>query len=254
LDFDKNTDELEHQLKVLGQKIRIDILKKLNNSPIPLSFSSLQKEISTINHQATNFSFHLKTLKSADLIDSSQDGYEITNLGRRLLKSIISIEHVLNDVNKTIMIRTSRYTKEPFDNKKIEAYLINEGQMEPYRAKQIAQEVEERLSKTSIAYLTTPLMREYINAVLLENGLEEVRHKLTRLGSPPSDTLKFFRSEPFNPEQFIYRVGSEVSEQFLLLNLLPKDLSDLYLSGAILLLNLNAWGLRPLGFFLKSVI
>ena len=97
-------------------------------------------------------------------------------------------------------------------------------------------------------------MREYINAILLEQGLEDIRHKLTRLGTPPYEVFKLFDSQInlINPEQFIRTLGTDVSEQFLLLNLLPKDLADLYITGEIDLLNLNSWGLRPLGLYVNS--
>ena len=167
---DKNTKLLEKHLKILGQKIRIDILKRLNNSHKPISYSMLQKEILGTNPNSINFSFHLKNLKTSNLIDSSEDGYTLTLFGKQILKNILTMEQLLNVQNKTIMIRTSKYSKEPFDIDKIEKYLIKEGEMEEFQAKQIAQEVEERLSKTNIEYLTAPLMREYINAVLLENG------------------------------------------------------------------------------------
>ncbi|MFX1233150.1 MAG: anaerobic ribonucleoside-triphosphate reductase [Promethearchaeota archaeon] len=242
---------IEKHLRILGQKVRIDILKKLNNSSIPLSFSMLQREICDINQSNINLSFHLKTLKESDLIESIEEGYQISILGKKILNNIILMEQILNAQNKTIMIRTSKYSKEPFNIKKIEEYLIKEGSMEKYLAKQIALEVQERLTKTKIDYLTTPLMREYINAVLLENGLEKVRHKLTRLGTPPYEVLTLFEDKSVNPIQFLKRLGSDVSEQFLLLNLLPNSLADLYLSGDIVLLNLNQWGLRPLSFYVN---
>ncbi len=251
MDSDKNIDVLEKQLKILGQKIRIDILKKLNVCRNPLSYSMLQKEVLGANPNSVNFSFHLKPLKNANLISTSESGYILSTLGKQILKNIISMEQILNDQNKPIMIRTSKYSKEPFNANKIEDYLVKEGQLEKFLAKQISKEVKERLSKANIGYLTTPLMREYINAILLENGLEEIRHKLTRLGTPPFEAFSFF-DRSFNPEQFISKLGSDVSEQFLLLNLLPKNLADLYLSGEVVLLNLNYWSLRPLGFYFDS--
>ncbi len=249
---DKNSVLLEKHLRILGQKIRIDILKKLNNSLVPIPYSILQKEISNINKGTINLSFHLKTLKQSKLIESLGDGYQITILAKKILKNIISMEQILNVQNKILMIRTSKYSKEPFNINKIQEYLIKEGEMEVFQAKQIAQEVEERLSKTNIEYFTAPLMREYINAVLLENGLEKVRHKLTRLGTPPYEVFKLFEDNLVNPEQFIKRLGSDVSEQFLLLNLLPNDLADLYLSGELALINLSYWSLRPLGFYITT--
>jgi len=252
LNSDKNHDVLEKQLKTLGQKIRIDILKKLSLSSNPLPYSILQKEVLGTNPNSVNFSFHLKTLKNSDLMLTTDEGYVLSVLGRQILKNIVSIEKILNDKNKTIMIRTSKYSKEPFDSSKIENYLIKEGQVDRHLAKQIAKEVEERLSKTNIAYLTAPLMREYINGILLESGQEEIRHRLTRLGTPPYEVSRYFDNSRINPEQLLSKLGSEVSEQFLLLNLLPKNLADMYLSGELVLLNLNYWSLRPLGFYIDS--
>jgi anaerobic ribonucleoside-triphosphate reductase len=254
VDSDKNTNFLEKQLKTLGQKIRIDILKKLKDIQDPFSFSKLQKEVLENNYSSVNFSFHLNALKKIELIDSSDDGYYITNLGKQILNGILSIEQILVDRSKTRMIRTSKYSKELFDLNKIEDYLVTEGELDYFLAKQIAREVDERLTKTSIEYLTAPLMREYINAILLENGLEEVRHKLTRLGTPPYEVFKLFNSNDgeITPKKFIERLGSDVSEQFLLLSLLPKKLADLYLTGEIALLHLNHWSLRPLSVYLTT--
>jgi predicted transcriptional regulator len=246
---DENSDLLEQHLKVLGQKIRLDILKKISINVMPLSYSGLQREVLGENSNAINFAFHLKMLKRNNLIDQTEEGYEITPLGKKIVNSLLSIEQILNEQSKSIMIRTSKYATEPFDIQKVESYLINEGKMEEYHAKQIAREVNERLSKTKIAYLTTPLMREYINGILLENGLEEVRHRLTRLGIPPAEAMKLIKDNKISPNEFLMKLGSVASEEFLLLNLLPKHLADLYLSSEIVLLNLNTWSLKPLACY-----
>ena len=44
MNSDKISEILEQQLKALGQKIRIDILKKLNDCNNSISFSMLQKK------------------------------------------------------------------------------------------------------------------------------------------------------------------------------------------------------------------
>ena len=164
---DKNINFLEKQLKALGQKIRIDILKKLKNSQDPLSFSKLQKEIRKDDQSSANFSFHLNALKNCELINSTEDGYYITKFGNQILDKILSIEQILMDKSKTRMIRTSKYSKELFDINKIEKYLITEGELEVYLARQIAREVEERLAKTNIEYLTAPLQSQHYYPVKL---------------------------------------------------------------------------------------
>ncbi|TFF87088.1 MAG: hypothetical protein EU550_04060, partial [Promethearchaeota archaeon] len=249
---DKILTLLEKQLRVMGKKIRIDILKRLDYSQKPLSFSTLNKLILQDNQNSVNLSFHLNSLKEIELIDSDEKGYFLTPLGKKMLIALASIEHIINEENKTLMIRTSKYSKEPFDLSNVEDYLQREGEMAPFLAKKIAKIVKNRLFNTNIEYLTTPLMREYINAILLEEGLEQVRHRLTRLGTPPFDTRKLYDNSDLNPDNFIFKLGSEVSEQFLLLNLLPNDLADLYLSGQIILMNLNYWALKPLAILIPG--
>lgn len=252
---DKISVMLEEQLRTLGHKIRIDIIKRLHKASYPLSFTVIKKDILEHHASNVNFSFHLNALKASKLIHSTENGYLLTFFGKRIMKTIQTIEDILNDENKTIMIRTSKYSKEPFKTHKIEEYLIKEGKLNKHLAKKIALETLKRLKKTNIEYLTAPLMRELINAILIENGLEKIRHNLTRLGTPPCEVSKYFINS-IPPDSFLKILGSDVSEQYLLLNLLPNHLADLYLSKEILLLHLNNWSLCPLscGLETKSLI
>ncbi len=252
MDSDKISKLLEKHLKVIGKRIRLDILKQLYVTEKNLSFSEIQKEILGSENNSVNLSFHLNVLKEVDFIESSSDGYLITKLGKKILIKILDIEQTLNEVNEKVLIRTSKYSTEPFNIEKVRDYLVKEAEMDSFLANQIAKVVKKRLLKTNIKYLTTPLMREYINGILLEEGLEHCRHKLTRLGVPPFDTFELFHNKSYNPDKFIKKLGSEVSEQFLLLNLLPNKLADLYLSNRIILLNLNYWAIKPLSIFLQS--
>ena len=160
---DKNIADLGKFLKVLQQPIRREILNKLNQHEIPVSFSKLQKEVLGIISNSKNFSFHLKPLKELALISSKEDGYSITDFGKQIVKFILNMQQVLNESNKPIMIRTSKYSKERFNINKIEEYLIKEGELESHLAEDIASQVKQRLKNTNIEYLTAPLMREYIN-------------------------------------------------------------------------------------------
>jgi ribonucleoside-triphosphate reductase len=244
---------LEKQLKTLGQTIRLEILKALSLSNRSLMFSEIEKELTHDLH-SVNLSYHLNTLKDVKLVEysSQEQGYQITALGRKILKEILAIENILSNAKKKRIIRTSKYSTEPFDIKNVEKFLMREANINSSLAKKISNILKKRLSKTNIKYLTTPLIREFVNVILVEEGLEEIRHKLTRLGVPPYDTMNLFNNSLINPNQFIKKLGSEVSEQFLLLNLLPKNLADLYLSRKIKLLHLNYWALKPLSIFINT--
>lgn len=242
---DKITTLLEQQLKTLGQKVRLDILKSLYRAERPLSFSELQREID-IDPSLINLSYHLNTLKEVNLIGNPSKKYIITPIGREILQKVLAIEEILSERDTKRMIRTSQYSTESFDLERIKRYLMREAQMNSLLAEKISKIVKKRLSKTKIEYLTTPLIREYINGILIEEGCEEYRHKLTRLGVPPYDTSMMFRDPSLSADSFIKSVGGEVSEQFLLLNLLPRELADLYLSKRLILIHLDMWALKPL--------
>jgi ribonucleoside-triphosphate reductase len=250
---DKVPTLLEEQLKTLAKKVRLDILKALYFSNHSLAFSDLKKEISQ-DHQSTNLSYHLKNLKETNLIhfNSQEEGYFISLLGRKIMKEILTIEGILSISNKKRFIRTSDYSTEPFNINKVKKYLMKEADLNAYLAEKISNIVKKRISRTDIKYWTTPLVREYVNGILLEEGLEEARHKLTRLGVPPYDTAKLFKNPNITPDYFIENLGEEVSKQFLLLNLLPKNLADLYLSRKIHLLHLEQWAIKPLAFFIDG--
>ncbi|TXT59521.1 MAG: hypothetical protein BAJALOKI2v1_200034 [Promethearchaeota archaeon] len=249
---DKISSLLEKYLKILGQKVRIDILKVLNNNTTPLSYSSIKKKVLEKENRSTNLSFHLNALKDQDLIRSTDRGYSLTSLGTQILEKILSIEQIILNDQKTIMVRTSKYSIEPLNINKIEKYLIKEGKIEPFLAESLTQEIRKRISKLDIDYLTAPLLREYINSVLVDMGYQQYRNNLTRLGSPPFDVSQLFCNENCPPERFLRELGSETSEQYLLLNLLPHHLSDLFLSGEIALLNLETWHLKPLSLLAKT--
>ena len=68
--------------------------------------------------------------------------------------------------------------------------MIKEGKLESNIAENIAEQVRKRLSTTKINYLTAPLMREYINGILLENDLEEEILKKPEVGHQDAKDTK----------------------------------------------------------------
>lgn len=247
-----NSENLGKYLQIFGQDIRLRILKILRDSGGSISFGNIKRAQQKSKDDTANISYHLNILKDSHYISSTEDGYILTQLGEKILEKLIDIGDIINDEKKTIKIRTSNYTFEPFDITKITEYLIIEAKMPEKLAKTIADEVKLKLSHSKVDYLTTPLIREVINGILVEKGYEDFRHKLTRLGLPPFEIRSLLNSQKFpDPNSFIKQLGNETSEQFLLLNILPRDLADLYLCGQISLLHIDTWALRPLSIQLS---
>jgi len=182
----------------------------------PQSYTELMKILKlNPSRDAGRFAYHLKYLLKADLIEPNVETkeYDLTDVGRTMIGFTEEIEQRFFK-RKKILVRTSRLAIEEFDRNKIVESLIQEANVPVELAQKIARETEKRLSESKTKYLTAPLIREIVNAILVEKGLEEYRHKLTRLGLPVFDVTQLiettggpsFRSSP--PKQSWY-LGSE---------------------------------------------
>jgi ribonucleoside-triphosphate reductase len=198
---------------------------------------------------AGRFAYHLKFLLKADLIepDTKTKKYRLTELGRMLVNVTESIEeHAFK--RRKMMVRTSRLAVEEFDRNKIAESLVKEANAPQELAQKIARETEARLVGVKTKYLTAPLIREFVNAILIEEGLEEYRHKLTRLGLPVYDVTQLIKSagaKSFDVETVHVTAGNRVIEEYTLLNVLPRDIADAHLYGSLHLSNLDVWVLKP---------
>ena len=185
----------------------------------------------------------------------------ITDLGIEVIKFARELEEYIAIKKGKLYVRTSRFSIEEFNKEKIINSLTTEANIPYDLAEEIATEAEERLIQLKTTYLTAPLIREFVNAILIEKGLDEYRHKLTRLGMPIYDVYQLFKTtgqKGFNVEKIIYASGSSVIEEFALLTSLPRDIADSHLSGSLHITDLNYWPLKPnevvhdIRFFFKN--
>ena len=214
------------------------------------------------SRDAGRFAYHLKYLLKADLIelDVETKEYRLTDLGRTIIGFTEDIEERFFKRRK-MLVRTSRLAMEEFDRNKIVEALVKEANVPIDLAQKIARETEKRLSEFKTKYLTAPLIREIVNAILVEKGLEEYRHKLTRLGLPVFDVTQLIRligTKSLGVEVVHEAAGDAVIEEYTLLNVLPRDIADAHLSGTLHINNLGCWVLKPnefmhdLRFFLQQ--
>lgn len=248
-------------LKAVSSSIRLQVLTLLLEKG-PLSYTEIMN-ILRLNpsRDAGRFAYHLKFLLKADLIepDVETKKYRLTDLGRMLVDVAENIEERFFKRRK-MMVRTSRLAMEEFDRNKIAESLVKEAKVPHDLAQKIARETERRLLKVRTKYLTAPLIREFVNAILIEKGLEEYRHKLTRLGLPVYDVtqlVKTMGAQGKSVSAVHDAAANSIIEEYTLLNVLPRDIADAHLSGSLHLSNLGYWVLKPnefmhdLRFFLQ---
>jgi len=236
-------------LKAVSSSIRLQVLNLLFDRG-SLSYTEIMSILKlNPSRDAGRFAYHLKFLLKADLVepDAETKKYRLTDLGRMLVGVTETIEeHAFK--RRKMMVRTSRLAVEEFDRNKIAESLVKEANVPQDLAQRIARETEGRLLEVKIKYLTAPLIREFVNAILIEKGLEEYRHKLTRLGLPVYDVTQLIRSagaKSLSVEAAHTAAGDKVVEEYTLLNVLPRDIADAHLSGSLHLDNLGTWVLKP---------
>lgn len=236
-------------LKAVSSSIRLQVLNLLFDRG-PLSYTEIMNVLKlNPSRDAGRFAYHLKFLLKADLVepDTQTKKYRLTDLGRMLVDVAETIEERAFKRRK-MMVRSSRLAMEEFDRNKIAASLVKEANVPQDLAQKIARETEGRLSGVKTKYLTAPLIREFVNALLIEKGLEEYRHKLTRLGLPVFDVTQLIKSagaKSLSVEAVHEAAGDKVVEEYTLLNVLPRDIADAHLSGSLHLNNLGTWILKP---------
>jgi len=239
-------------LKAVASSLRLQVLNMLFDRG-PMSYTEIMNTLRlNPSRDAGRFAYHLKSLMKADLIeaDAETKKYRLTDLGRMLVDVAEAVEeHAFK--RRKMMVRTSRLAMEEFDRNRIAQALVKEARVPQDLAQKIARETEARLLEVKTKYLTAPLIREFVNAILIEKGLEEYRHKLTRLGLPIYDVTQLIKSASAASSSVSAvhaSAGDSVIEEYTLLNVLPRDIADAHLSGSLHLANLGVWILKPSEF------
>lgn len=255
---------IEKVLNALSNTLRIEIMKKLSREG-EMSFTELMQELNlSPRTDAGKFGYHIRMLVENQLIRTNPrtGKYILTDIGKIMTEILWELEDISRRRSRELMVRTSRLTIEPFERRKIVEALMREANVPKKLAEDIAREAEERLIKLEIDYLTAPLIREFVNAILLEQGLEDYRHALTRLGLPVYDVEKLVKEAIYEegalPDKIHAMAGDAVMEEYTLIKHLPREVSDAHLSGKIHICNANYWSLRPatihhdMTYFLKN--
>jgi ribonucleoside-triphosphate reductase len=235
---------------VMASPNRIDILRILYSKG-PLTYSELKSLAGfKSKKESGKFAYHLRKLLRQSLVslNKAERRYTITNLGKLVLSLARQIEERSIIESGKLYVRTTKPSIEEFDSNKIIQSLVREANMPLELAHKITEEVENKIYKLQTSYLTSSLIRETTNSILIDHGYDEYRTKLARLGLPPSDMISLIHETSTSDMEIpdlIVKTSQSIFAEYLLHNSLPKDIVDMHLTGEINIGKSGFWNIVP---------
>jgi ribonucleoside-triphosphate reductase len=157
------------------------------------------------------------------------------------LKVLTGKQPVLMGTETTDMalfVRTSDEEMDSWDRSRIEEALIRETLLDEGTARQIATEVEQQIASGALSMVTAPLIRELVNAKLIERGLEAERLRHTRLGVPLYDVDQMIRvpnkenaNVPHGPEATNLTLAESIKKEYALISVFSPEVGDAHMRG-----------------------
>jgi len=140
--------------------------------------------------------------------------------------------------NDSLLVRTSTERLTEWNRDKIAEALVRETGLERGVAQRIALEVERQISAAGVTTLTTPLVREMVNAKLIEHGFEEHARRHMRLGVPLYDVDRIVGGlnadgVALDPEMTGRVLAESIKREFALSQVFGPDITDAHLAGDI---------------------
>ncbi|MEW6266949.1 MAG: anaerobic ribonucleoside-triphosphate reductase [Thermodesulfobacteriota bacterium] len=139
-----------------------------------------------------------------------------------------------------LFVRSSSEDLKEWNRQRIVDALLRETMIDADTADRIGRDVEEAIRHFNIKFVSAPLIRELVNAKLLELGLEEVRRQHTRLGMPIYDVEQLILQQnkenaniPHGPEATNLTLAETIKKEFAFLNVFEQEIGDAHMAGEI---------------------
>ncbi len=140
----------------------------------------------------------------------------------------------------TLFVRTSGEEIARWNRQRIVDALVREAEIDYLLAEEISKEVEKQIFSSSIGILTTALIRELVNARLIERGLEKERRLHGRLGFPLYDVRQLILHQnkenaniPHSPEGTNLLFAEGIKKEFSLYDVFSPDIGEAHAAGDI---------------------
>ena len=138
----------------------------------------------------------------------------------------------------TLFVRTSGDEAARWNRRRIVEALIRETGIDEGTAEAISREVEKQIVSSGIGHLTTALIRELVDAKLIERGLDQACRLHARLGFPLYDVreLIFHQNKenanvPHAPEGTNLTLVEGIKREYALHDVFSREVGDAHASG-----------------------
>jgi ribonucleoside-triphosphate reductase len=164
-------------------------------------------------------------------------GMEVT-LGKIEKRRPLAGDNETTDM--ALFVRTSDEQFSGWDRQKIVDALVRETEVDVVTAQEISHEVENLITSSNISMVTSPLIRELVDAKLIERGLEQARKRHTRLGMPLYDVDQLIlhpnkenANVPHGPEATNLTLAERIKKEYALLSVFSQVVADAHMRGDI---------------------
>ena len=138
----------------------------------------------------------------------------------------------------TLFVRTSGEEVARWNRRRIVEALIREAMIDEATAEAISREVEKQIVSSGIGLLTTALIRELVDAKLIERGMEQERRLHARLGFPLYDVRQLIRHQnkenanvPHAPEGTSLALVEGIKREYALHDVFSREVGDAHILG-----------------------
>jgi len=145
-----------------------------------------------------------------------------------------------------LFVRTSGEDITGWDRRKIVDALIREAEVDIDTAEEISRDVEGQIASSGIDILTASLIRELVDAKLIERGMKKATKLHARLGFPLYDVgqLILYRNKenaniPHSPEGTNLTLAQGVKREYAILNVFSEDIGYAHMTGDVHIHNLG---------------
>ncbi|NOY43836.1 MAG: anaerobic ribonucleoside-triphosphate reductase [Deltaproteobacteria bacterium] len=140
--------------------------------------------------------------------------------------------------DRVLFVRTSDMEIVNWDRSRIVEALVRETFLDRDTAERVAEAVDQMIHRSRIQVLTAPLIRELVDAKLIEMGLESARRMHTRLGMPLYDVEELLvapnkenANVPHGPEATNLTLAENIKKEYALLAVFSQEVADAHMRG-----------------------